>query len=65
MEKNKSGKLIYLPSILAPDFMLRLPVMADTEAVRLGFNGWASVSMTTTIWAVWSDTLWKVSAKDV
>lgn len=39
--------------------MLRLPVMADTETVTLGFIGWASVSMTTTIWAVCRETLLK------
>lgn len=35
--------------------------MADTRNVTLGLTGWASVSMTTTIWAVWRETLWKGS----
>lgn len=52
-----------LPSILGPDFTFRLPVMADTVNVTLGLTGWASVSMTTTIWAVWRETLWKDSAR--
>lgn len=43
--------------------MFRFPVMADTVTVTLGFAGWASVSMTTTIWAVWRETLWKVRAR--
>ncbi len=55
--------VLYLPSILGPDFMFRLPVMADTITVTLGLIGWASVSMTTTIWAVWRETLWKDSAR--
>lgn len=33
--------------------------MADTKNVTLGLTGWASVSITTTIWAVWRVTLWK------
>ena len=55
--------VFYSPSILGPDFMFRLPVMADTVTVTLGLTGWASVSMTTTIWAVWMDTLWKDRAR--
>lgn len=51
--------VFYSPSILGPDFMFRLPVMADTVTVTLGLTGWASVSMTTTIWAVWRETLLK------
>lgn len=51
------------PSILGPDFMFRLPVMADTVTVTWGLTGWASVSMTTTIWAVWRETLWKDNAR--
>lgn len=47
------------PSSLGPVFTFRLPAMADTVAVTLGFMGWASVSMTTTIWAVCRDTLLK------
>jgi len=47
------------PSILGPGFMFRLAVMADTDAVTLGFMGWASVSMATTIWPVRRLTLWK------
>lgn len=35
--------------------------MADSRNVTLGLTGWASVSMTTTIWAVWRETLWKGS----
>lgn len=54
-----------LPSILGPDFMHRLPVMADTDSVTLGFIGWASVSMTITIWAVWRKTLWKDNTMDL
>lgn len=37
--------------------------MADTKKVTLGLTGWASVSMTTTIWAVWRETLWKGSSR--
>lgn len=55
--------VFYSPSILGPDFMFRLPVMADTVTVTLGLTGWDSVSMTTTIWAVWRETLWKGSAR--
>ena len=47
------------PSILGPGFMFRLAVMADTDTVTLGFMGWASVSMATTIWPVRRDILWK------
>lgn len=54
--------VFHSPSILGPDFLFRLPVMADTVTVTLGLIGWASVSMTTTIWAVWRETLWKDSA---
>lgn len=54
---------IYSPSILGPDFMFRLPVMADTVTVKLGLIGWVSVSMTITIWAVCRETLWKDSAR--
>lgn len=35
--------------------------MADTVNATLGLIGCASVSMTTTIWAVWRETLWKDS----
>lgn len=58
-------KIFYSPSTLGPDFMLRLPVMADTDTVTLGFIGWASISMTTTIWAVCRETLWKDNAMDL
>lgn len=61
--KKWKMSVFYSPSILGPDFMFRLPVMADTITVTLGLIGWASVSMTTTIWAVWRETLWKDSAR--
>lgn len=35
--------------------------MEDRDSVMLGLTGWASVSITTTICAVLSETLWKVS----
>lgn len=60
---NMNPKISRLPSALSPDFTFRFAIMEDKARVMLGLNGWAPVSITITICAVWSETLWKVSGR--